>query len=235
MSTAVCITTRNEDKSIYPLVRFFTRQKYHVVVVDDGSTDTTVFAAEMAGATVVQLGGGCGIGPSLMRGWTVALREGATSILQIDAGGSHQPEDAAELEAAYFQQDADLVIGSRFRKGSNYLGQKTLRPVLSRIATTMCNYAQSGAHYTDWTSGYRMFSSDAIKYLLKQQYVAKMHGWQIEVLAHAGARGLKIVEVPITYIPGVSSFNRSVANESFQSWLHVLNHVGWVGSKLDVH
>ena len=96
----------------------------------------------------------------------------------------------------------------------------------------MMNFAQMGAHYTDWTSGYRYFSAEALRRLLKKRYHTEMHTWQIEVLAHAGEMGLKIVEVPIHYTAGRSSFNRKIAYEAILTWLHVMHHIGWVGSRL---
>jgi hypothetical protein len=48
-----------------------------------------------------------------------------------------------------------------------------------------------------------------------------MHGWQIEVLAHAGHLGLEIAEVPISYRAGRSAFNRKIANEAFLVWMDI--------------
>lgn len=232
MTLAVCITTYNEQESIGWLVRRFAKS-YPVYVVDDNSIDETASNARSAGAEVFVTDGKWGIGPSLMYAWQMALiNPDCDGVLQIDAGGSHRPDDSLDMIEAYTEQEADLVIGSRFLPDSIYFGTPK-RELLSKLATAMCNFAQSGAHYTDWTSGYRLFSRRCLEYLLTKTFHAKMHGWQIEVLAHAGARGLKIVEVPIVYIGGKSSFNKHVAHEAFLTWLHILNHVGWVGSKLD--
>ena len=242
MSIAVCITTFNEAATIADLVRSFLRFGYRVIVVDDGSTDKTFDAAFQAGAVVIQTNGGYGIGPSLMLGWKVALDDPeCEAIIQIDAGGSHFPYEHQNLLEAY-RQGAKLVIGSRFVNGAQYIRPRSpvtgkraswLRPILSRIAAEMCNFAQSGSCINDWTSGYRVFNRSAIEYLLTKKYYAKMHGWQIEVLAHAQAKGMKVVERPICYVAGRSSFNRKVAHEAFLTWLHVMNHISWVGSNLD--
>jgi len=233
MTIAVVITTYNEEASIHALVRAFVAQQLPVIVVDDASTDCTVQRAYAAGARLVfRTEGKWGIGPSLMHGWKLALdMPDVESVLQIDAGGSHQPEDFPDMCEALVAHRADMVIGSRFCTGAHYLGVNGpwWRPWASKLAAMMCNYAQSGAHYTDWTSGYRLFTRDVLEYLLTKRMYGKMHGWQMEVLAHAGARGFRIVEVPITYIAAQSSFNRRVAHEAIDIWLHILNHVGWVG------
>ncbi len=230
----VCVTTLNEENSIWSLVRYFAAEpeKYRVFLVDDNSTDRTVSQAKSGGAHWIGVNHErIGIGPSLMRAWRVALVAGCDRVLQIDAGGSHNPVEASKLLAA--SDDYDLVLGSRFVPGAKYLnyGPKS-RPWMSKLASLACNLAH-GSSWKDWSSGYRVFSRPLLEHLLTKTYVAKMHGWQLEVLAHAGAQGFWINEVPITYITGRSSFSRKVAWEAFQSWSHIMNHVGWLNSKLD--
>lgn len=229
----VCITTLNEIATIGPLVQHFADQKdrFRVYVVDDVSIDGTPLAAYDAGAYAVHVNPDrIGIAPSLMKAWKMALATGCDQILQIDAGGSHDPIDAEYLlEVSGY----DLVIGSRFVEGAKYVdfGNK-LRPFLSRVAAWMCNWAH-GSMWQDWTSGFRVFSRPCVEYLLKQSYLSKMHGWQIETLARAGAQGFSITEVPIMYVAGRSSFNRKVAWEAFVAWTDVANHIGWLDSRLE--
>lgn len=232
MATLICITTYNEADTIGPLVRRFVSVGWSVCVADGGSTDGTASAALNAGATVLSGLKREGIGPCLMRAWRYALDNGFTGVIQIDAGGSHNPDDVLAIIMA--AGSADMVIGSRFMPGATYDNThgKPLRPFMSRLAAHLMNFAQMGARYTDWTSGYRYFSAPLLKRLLLKRYHTEMHTWQIEVLAHAGEMGFKIVEVPINYTAGRSSFNRKIAHEAFLTWLHVMHHVGWVGSRL---
>ena len=244
MRYAVCITTFNEEETIGALVRDMRSYGHDVFVVVDNSSDETREEAELAGANVTNTFGHFGIGQSLLLAWRIAIGNptGYDGIIQIDAGGSHFPHDHLPM-LKLFEKGADMVVGSRFMRGlSSYIRSldpltlkrsSWLRPWLSRLAAKMCNYAQSGSHISDWTSGYRIFSRACIQYLLTQKYEAEMHGWQIEVLAYAQARGFKVVESPIYYLAGRSSFNWKVAVEAINAWSHVLHHVGWVGSKLD--
>lgn len=231
----ICITTFNEAESIHTLVRSLARLGGHVLVIDGGSWDGTQVVAAHAGAQVV---GGLekrGIGTCLMEGWRIALAKGHDGVIQIDAGGSHNPDDVLHfVERAAMQDKPDVIIGSRFRSKALYnnVNGDPYRPSLSKLAAWMMNYTQSGAHYSDWTSGFRYFNRKALELLIKRDYITDMHTWQIEVLAYAGEVGLHIVEVPISYTAGRSSFNRKIAYEAFTTWLHVMNHVGWVGSKL---
>lgn len=220
------ITTLNEEQTIGDLVRALVDQELQVVVVDDCSTDNTMEVAKAAGAYSFPTVGRIGIGPALMGGWRFALTMGARRLVQIDAGGSHDPKDARLLLNVQTSTNAAIVVGSRFVPGAQYRGQTSpLRPVLSRAAAVACNLA-TGARIADWTSGYRVITVRAASRLLQKHYNAKMHGWQIETLAQANAMGMRIIEWPITYTAGRSSFNWRVAHEASNSWLHVFFHVG---------
>lgn len=244
MSTAIAvvITTKNESETIRGLVSWFVRFGHPVYVVDDGSHDHTASLAIQAGATeVYQTGGKWGIGPSLMQGWRMALANPAVMyVLQIDAGGSHQVDDFPLMRGWLFEpslkgsvhRQVDVVIGSRFCSGANYLSNRTpwWRPLASRTMALLCNFAQGGVHWHDWSSGYRLFRREVIAYLLTKEYHARMHGWQLEVLAYAAEKGYRIHECPITYIAGRSSFNSAIAREAIRVWWYIYMHVGHAGS-----
>lgn len=208
---AAVVTTYNEQDTILVLVRKLLRKGLVVIVVDDQSTDDTVLEATVGGALIVQTSERAGIGPSLMLGWRHALELGATAVIQIDAGGSHKPDDFHNLMAEEHGLD-DIVIGSRFTKGSTYSG-RPLRALMSRAMALACSLL-FGQWHTDWTSGYRLFTRHAIEVLLEHDYLARMHGWQIETLAYAIERGLKIDEAPISYTAGRSAFSWKVGLEA---------------------
>lgn len=221
------VTTLNEELSIGPLVSALRGQGLRVCVVDDASDDETPYCARHAGAHVIGHVLRRGIGPSLVEGWRWALGEGATRVVQLDAGGSHFAGQALDLldglgvarSGDRPQQGADLVIGSRFCAGARYEGN-VRRMVLSRAAALACNvrYGHALTGVSDWTSGYRAFSAAALRKLARMEYRATMHGWQIEVLLAARWLGLSITERPITYRAGRSSFNRKIAKEAFGVW-----------------
>lgn len=219
IKTGVCITTRNEHETIYDLVRTLGMMGFEVFVADDVSTDGTALMAEKAGAHVTRETRRQGIGPCMRFAWLLALAHGCERIVQMDAGGSHDPADIHRL----LTTQADVVIGSRFCKGARYTG-RPWRAVLSRLAALACNFAQPHSGWSDWTSGYRVFTAKAARMLIRS-YSAKMHGWQMEVLAVAGELGLNIAEAPISYKAGRSAFNRKIAMEAFETWLHILHHV----------
>jgi dolichol-phosphate mannosyltransferase len=206
----------NEIDSIGWLVTSLVNLGYSVIVSDGGSHDGTPRAAANAGAVVLTSTERLPISTATIKAYRYALPSGYDRIVQIDAGNSHDPLELPSL----LSHDADVVIGSRFMPGSNYYGRRW-RAWLSRIAALACNLAQSDIWLSDWTSGYRVYSRQAIEVLLDNKYQATMHGWQIETLARLGKAGLFIVEAPITYHAGQSSFNPRVVNEALRTWLHV--------------
>lgn len=214
MSIVACVTTRNEKSTIIDLVHSLHQYVNRVVVVDADSSDGTAVLARAAGATVIQLPTKLAIGPSLMIAWQHALE--AERVVQIDAGGSHDPQDIPTL----LKETSDIVIGSRFTEGGRYHGGRAWRSAGSRVAAHLCSVA-TGVTIADWTSGFRVFDQKAIRFLARQTYQAKMHGWQIEVLGKALNQGLTVTEAPITYTAGRSSFNLSTVREVYSTWLRL--------------
>ena len=217
--TAACITARNEEETIGPLVNTLVGLGYEVFVVDDGSTDSTGDAVLPYGATVIRHRESQGIGPSLMEAWRAALALGCEAVIQLDAGGSHDPTVAPLIVAGLVA--TDVVIGSRFCWSSDYQGPRWRRWG-SKLAAWLCSRACGmGAEFTDWTSGYRMFSRKAIETLLEYDYKATMHGWQMEVLWRAVESGLVVSEVPITYRVRQSSLSLKVVLEALRVGLRI--------------
>lgn len=213
MTAWACIAAKDEQRTIGSIIRALKRRGLSVVVIDDGSEDHTRLRAENAGALVQRHETAQGIAPSLMEAWAIALRQGADTIIQLDAGGSHDPGQVHKLTMGLHSHD--LVVGSRFCPLAEYVGNPQ-RALMSKLAATMCNL-KTGQHITDWTSGYRAMIADAA-ILLSKAYEATMHGWQIETLAAAVEFGLKIGEAPIRYVAGRSTFDWNVAKEAFDVW-----------------
>jgi len=224
MSYCVVIPARNEERTIGPLVGSLRRLGFRVIVVDDGSTDDTLAQAVDAGASVIPHHERHGIGPSTIEGWNLAyLYADCDGVLQMDAGGSHSPGDALAMIAP-LSWGADVVLGTRFTWGGAYLGGRWWRRLGSRLITVACNAVQRGAHWSDWTSGYRAFSPRAIRVLQRPHYSTTGHTWHMEVLAYAGEKGLRIEQMPIIYTAGESSFSWRTAVDALRIWLEIMHH-----------
>ena len=218
MSTWACISARNEARSIERIVKRLIKYDIQVAVVDAGSTDGTGDIARAAGAIVTRLEKSRGIAGSLMAAWEMALFSGAQRIVQLDAGGSHDPNEAVSLLSGLSR--ADMVIGSRFIPKAFYAGRPWRRD-LSQLSATLFNW-KTHQNITDWTSGYRAMRRRLVRSLLDSTYHSRMHGWQIETLGRALNLGAVVIEMPIFYRAGRSSFRLGTVWEAFAAWRRLL-------------
>jgi dolichol-phosphate mannosyltransferase len=217
MKTIAVITALNENDTIRPLVATLQGFCDAVIVVDDGSNDGTGQIARGEKAFVIRHETPKGIAASLMEAWKLALDMGADRVLQIDAGGSHNPLELHNITDKY-----DVVVGSRFCEGARYIGG--WRGNFSRAYAKLCNWAIAGYVVSDWTSGFRVFSRHALEVLLlPPAYWTNGHTWQAEVIHRALKRRLSISEVPITYRAGRSSMTWKEIDEAILIWLKVMN------------
>lgn len=225
MTAFACIATRNEAATIGPLVDALRNLNLRVIVEDESDGADTYAQAIEAGALASWTPGGSrtGLGPSLMRAWRRALGEGASAIVQLDAGGSHDPAEAPRLLNAL--QYSGVVVGSRFCPQGRYIGRPQ-RAALSRLAAAACNW-RAGRRWwararadrpTDWTSGYRAFHPRAARWLMSYVYHARGHAWQIETLLLALRNLVPVAEVPITYTAGQSSLRLASVKEALDTW-----------------
>lgn len=209
------ITALNEAGTIAELVYQLKQRGFAVCVVNDGSTDDTGIVAELAGAYVIHHGKPHGIGKSLVEAWRYAISAGWEYTVQIDAGGSHDVNDIPRF------QNVDVLIGSRFREFASYSGGSKWRRVGSKLAAKLLRFA-THEKFTDWTSGYRVFSRKALQSLVNIHYMTNMHTWQIEVLHEATERGLSVSEFPIHYKASNSTFRLSMLDDLIKVYLWIL-------------
>lgn len=211
------ITAKNEADTIGELVYQLRKQGFSVCVIDDGSTDGTGRVARLCDAHVIRHVESWGIRDSLIQAWRYAIEQGWERIVQIDAGGSHDPAQVDRL----LTSGTDITIGSRFMPTSKYIGRRW-RAIASRLVAGLLNWA-THQKISDWTSGYRVFSRRALQALVNVNYLTKMHTWQIEVLGEAVNKGLTVAEFPITYRVGDSSMKVKTALDLFTVYLWIMN------------
>jgi glycosyltransferase involved in cell wall biosynthesis len=162
-----------------------------VLVVDDGSDDGTVQAAEAAGAVVARHLRNRGGGAALRTGYALAAEAGAALVVTLDADGQHLPEEMPRLVRPIVAGRADAVNGSRTLGSadpntfSRELGLRVFNRVLTAVTRT---------EITDCSSGYRAIKAEALAKLDLRQEQFHASEWLIE----ASKRGLRLEEVPIT-------------------------------------
>ncbi len=193
-----------------------------VLVVDDGSPDGTGrIADELAAADphvkVVHRTQKAGLGAAYRAGFRVALDAGYDVIGEMDADGSHQPEQLERLLDAI--RTADLVIGSRWVPGGSIVNWPKSREALSRGGNLYVRLLL-GIHVRDATAGFRLFRRATLEKIDIDSVHSTGYVFQTDMAYRTLQAGLKVVEVPIEFIErerGDSKMSRDVATESLKS------------------
>ena len=217
----MCIPTYNEADNLAWIVgRLRAAQPdVHVLVVDDGSPDGTGrIADELAAADeavrVLHRTEKGGLGAAYRHGFRVALDEGYDVIGEMDADGSHQPEQLSRLLDAL--KDADLVIGARWIPGGSVVNWPRRREALSRGGNL---YVRTllGIDVRDATAGFRVFRRDALEAIDLDTVQSTGYVFQTDMVVRCLRRGLRVREVPIEFVErvrGDSKMSGRVAAES---------------------
>lgn len=192
-----------------------------VLVVDDASPDGTgTLADELAAADpavrVVHRPEKAGLGAAYLHGFRVALDAGYDVIGEMDADGSHQPEQLDRLLAAL--ADADLVIGSRWVSGGSVVNWPLRRELLSRGGNLYVRVLL-GVRVHDATAGFRLFRRTALEKIDLASVQSTGYVFQTDMVARVLAAGLVVREVPIEFVErvrGDSKMSGAVATESLR-------------------
>lgn len=163
-----------------------------VLVVNDGSTDTTADVAAQAGAAVIHHAINRGPGAATQTGLQYALLSGAKCVVTIDADMQHDVDDMAALIGSVSGNRADLAIGNRFMKGTNFIPRT--RVVFNALAN-LVTYIFCSHWVSDTQSGYKAFSRKAIELL-----DIRMDGFAFcsEMIIKAQRANLRVEEIPIS-------------------------------------
>ncbi len=204
MSTLVIIPTYNEREnvaSIVARVRTSTPDVF-VLVVDDSSPDGTGEIADALAAAddhvrVLHRAGKDGLGAAYRDGMRWALAAGYDRIVEMDADGSHRPEELHRLLEAI--ESADVVLGSRWVPGGGVENWPASRRMLSRGGSAYSRILL-GVPVKDVTGGYRAFTAEALERIHFGDVASQGYCFQIDMLRRAYDEGLRIVEVPITFV-----------------------------------
>jgi glycosyltransferase involved in cell wall biosynthesis len=209
MKLIVIAPALNEEKTIGQVVRGVPRNipgidEIEVIVVNDGSTDNTAAEAAEAGASVISLPGGGGLGMVFRTGMEIAMRRGADIIVNIDGDGQFNSADISTLVAPILDGEADFVTCSRF-------ADATLRPLMpvvkyygNRAVTKIINWVCGGTKFTDVSCGFRAFNRDAAYRLT----LFGRYTYSQETFIDLFAKGVRIVEVPLK-VRGVREHGKS--------------------------
>jgi len=191
-----------------------------LLVVDDNSPDGTGdLADKLAEADphvqVMHRTDKAGLGKAYIAGFGWALERGYDVIVEMDADGSHQPEHLPSLVAAL--NGADLSIGSRWVPGGKVVNWPKTREALSRAANIYTRI-MLGLGVRDATAGFRAYRAATLRTISLDQVQSTGYCFQIDLTLRVTDAGLRIVEVPITFVErehGASKMSNSIIMEAF--------------------
>ena len=191
-----------------------------LLVVDDNSPDGTgELADKLAEADphvqVMHRTEKAGLGKAYIAAFGWALERGYDVIVEMDADGSHQPEHLPSLVGALAH--ADLAIGSRWMPGGRVVNWPRSREALSRGANVYTRL-MLGLKVRDATAGFRAYRASTLRTISLDQVQSTGYCFQIDLTIRVADAGLKIVEVPITFVErehGASKMSSSIMLEAF--------------------
>jgi glycosyltransferase involved in cell wall biosynthesis len=191
--TIVAIPCYNEERHIGDVVDGAKEYVDQVIVIDDGSSDTTAKVAETHGALVIRHKFNRGKGIAMNTAFEWAKENDVQALVLLDGDGQHEPADIALILKPVLEGEADVVVGSRFLSTKNRIPR--YRTVGQHILTFATNLS-SGLKLTDCQSGFRAFSARAIDALYFTR--PKPGDVECEMQFLMSENHLRVVEVPIT-------------------------------------
>jgi dolichol-phosphate mannosyltransferase len=191
-----------------------------LLIVDDNSPDGTGELADKLAAAdphvhVMHRPGKSGLGAAYIAGFGWALERGYGAMVEMDADGSHQPEDLPQLLAALEQ--ADLVVGSRWIPGGKIVNWPKNRELLSRSANIYVRLMM-GIKVRDATGGFRAYRAGTLRQIALGEVVSQGYCFQIDLTLRTLAAGLTVTEIPITFVErehGTSKMSNAIVLEAF--------------------
>jgi dolichol-phosphate mannosyltransferase len=191
-----------------------------VLVVDDDSPDGTgLLADELAAADpqvhVLHRTGRRGLGSAYVAGFGWGLQRGYDVLVEMDADGSHQPEDLHRLLAAV-RDGADVALGSRWVSGGSVRNWPAGRQALSR-GGNLYTRAVLGLPLHDATGGFRAYARRVLEAVPLSQVASQGYCFQVDLVWRAVQLGFDVVEVPITFVErelGRSKMSRQIVVEA---------------------
>ena len=196
MNITIGIPAFNEEKNIGKVIVTLKKITNDIIVCDDGSNDLTKEIAEGLGAKVISHTRNMGYGEAIKSIFNEAKKKEADILVTFDADGQHRPEDIKSVTKPIIDQEAEVVIGSRFLK--NETNMPKYRKIGVKVLTKVTNMSIK-ENLTDSQSGLRAYQK---KVLQNISLTDSGMGISTEILIKSHQEEFRIVEVPIQILYG---------------------------------
>lgn len=218
--TLVIVPTYNEAANITDVIQRLklATPDVDILIVDDNSPDGTGALADSLTDNrthVLHRPDKGGLGPAYLAGFSWGYKQGYEYFVEMDADGSHQPEEISRFLAV--APGRDLVIGTRWMPGGLVVNWPISRRLISRFGTRYAAVAL-GLSFRDLTSGYRLLSRQLIQDVLDSHVTSIGYGFQIEIVRIAINQKRTIAEVPITFIERVAGSSKMSRKIVLEAW-----------------
>ncbi len=200
---------------LYPVVDSYSKDRTEEIIRSYESTGRVkcIFYKESKGVISCYL-----------EGYRRALADGADCVLEMDGGGSHQPEEIPQF-VEKLEEGYDCVWGSRFTAGGEMSHQPLYRKILSSGGTILANLVL-GTKLKDMTSGFEGFKAEVLQGMNLNNFLSTGHMYQTEMRYYC--RNLNCIEVPIHYIGGDSSLKFKSVTEALSILFKLKKHEAMV-------
>jgi dolichol-phosphate mannosyltransferase len=191
-----------------------------ILIADDNSPDGTGRIADGLTAGdervhVLHRPGKQGLGAAYVAGFGWAREHGYEAVVEMDADGSHAPEELPRLLDAL--SEADAVLGSRYVPGGTVVNWPTSRMLISRSGNLYVRMAL-GMPFRDATGGYRAYRMPVLDKMEIDSVSSQGYCFQVDLAWRAYRQGFRVTEVPITFADrerGASKMSQSIVREAF--------------------
>ena len=204
MKTIAIIPAYNEESTIGDVIKSTSQFVDEILVINDGSTDSTTDISRNAGATVIDNIVNRGLGKTIKRGYAEAIKRGADIVVQIDADGQYDPEEIPKLIQPILDNKADLVLGTRLENLKYEMpwlkkqGNRAFTWLLRRL---------TGADNKDGQTGFRATRKEVFETVEIQGDFT----YTQEMIVKTAKEGWRIANVPVNF------YQRSVGESRLMS------------------
>ena len=218
----VIVPTYNERENIRPLIDSVLSKdsRIDMLIVDDGSPDGTGAIVDEISAVnsrvfALHRPSKLGLGTAYLEGFRWALARSYDYVFEMDADFSHNPDHLPEFLRRI--EDADLVLGSRYRNGRVTVVNWPMPRLLLSYAANIYARAITGLQLFDSTGGFKCFRRKVLETIDLSAVKSNGYAFQIEMSFRAWKKGFRIAEIPIVFVDrteGESKMSKRIVREA---------------------